>query len=122
MGWLRYFAAGHHTNFSMLTSLPQPVIFAHRGASAHAPENTIAAFALALEHNADAIELDVKLSADGQAIVIHDAKVDRTTGSHGRYRHRHSTASTSRDPGLRSRTRPRRHFLSTPASTRVRRR
>lgn len=68
----------------MLTSLPQPVIFAHRGASAHAPENTLAAFELALTQNADAIELDVKLSADGRAVVIHDPTVDRTTGSHGR--------------------------------------
>jgi len=67
----------------MLTSLPQPIIFAHRGASAHAPENTLAAFEMALTHNADAIELDVKLSADGHAIVIHDPKVDRTTGSQG---------------------------------------
>jgi len=68
----------------MLTSLPQPVVFAHRGASAHAPENTLAAFELALAQNADAIELDVKLSADGRAMVIHDPTVDRTTGSHGR--------------------------------------
>ena len=68
----------------MLTSLSQPVIFAHRGASAHAPENTLAAFELALAQNADAIELDVKLSADGHAIVIHDPTVDRTTGSHSR--------------------------------------
>ena len=68
----------------MLTSLPQPVIFAHRGASAHAPENTLAAFELALVQNADAIELDVKLSADGRAVVIHDSTVDRTTGSRGR--------------------------------------
>jgi glycerophosphoryl diester phosphodiesterase len=67
----------------MLTSLPQPIIFAHRGASAHVPENTLAAFELALAQDADAIELDVKLSADGHAIVIHDPKVDRTTGSHG---------------------------------------
>jgi glycerophosphoryl diester phosphodiesterase len=67
----------------MLTSLPQPVIFAHRGASAHAPENTLAAFELALVQNADAIELDVKLSSDGHAIVIHDPTVDRTTGSRG---------------------------------------
>jgi glycerophosphoryl diester phosphodiesterase len=67
----------------MLTSLSQPVIFAHRGASAHAPENTLAAFELALAQNADAIELDVKLSADGVAVVIHDPTVDRTTGSHG---------------------------------------
>jgi glycerophosphoryl diester phosphodiesterase len=68
----------------MLTSLPQPVIFAHRGASAHAPENTLAAFELALDQNADAIELDVKLSADGYAVVIHDPTVDRTTGTRGR--------------------------------------
>ena len=68
----------------MLTSLPQPVIFAHRGASAHAPENTLAAFELAVTQNADAIELDVKLSADGRAVVIHDPTVDRTTGSRGR--------------------------------------
>jgi glycerophosphoryl diester phosphodiesterase len=68
----------------MLTSLPQPVIFAHRGASAHAPENTLAAFELALDQNADAIELDVKLSADGHAVVIHDPTLDRTTGTHGR--------------------------------------
>ncbi len=68
----------------MLTSLPQPIIFAHRGASAHAPENTLPAFELAVMQNADAIELDVKLSADGQVVVVHDATVDRTTGSHGR--------------------------------------
>lgn len=70
----------------MLESLPQPVIFAHRGASAHAPENTIAAFERALEEHADAIELDVKLSADGHVIVIHDMTVNRTTGAHGRVR------------------------------------
>ena len=68
----------------MLTSLPQPVIFAHRGASAHAPENTLAAFELALDQDADAIELDAKLSADGRVVVIHDPTVDRTTGSRGR--------------------------------------
>jgi glycerophosphoryl diester phosphodiesterase len=68
----------------MLTTFSQPVIFAHRGASAHAPENTLAAFELALAQNADGIELDAKLSADGEAIVIHDPRVDRTTGSHGR--------------------------------------
>lgn len=70
--------------FAMLNTLPQPVIFAHRGASAHAPENTLAAFELAVEQGADAVELDVKLSADGHVIVIHDATVDRTTGARGR--------------------------------------
>jgi glycerophosphoryl diester phosphodiesterase len=71
-------------SLNMLKSLPQPIIFAHRGASAHAPENTLAAFELALAQRADAIELDVKLTADGQVVVIHDATVDRTTGSQGR--------------------------------------
>jgi glycerophosphoryl diester phosphodiesterase len=68
----------------MLKSLPQPVIFAHRGASAHAPENTLAAFELALSHGADGIELDAKLSADGSVIVIHDPTVDRTTNGTGK--------------------------------------
>ena len=68
----------------MLNTLPSPVIFAHRGASAHAPENTLAAFELAVEQGADGIELDVKLSADGHVVVIHDTTVDRTTDAHGR--------------------------------------
>ena len=68
----------------MLESLSPPIIFAHRGSSAHAPENTIAAFELALAQQADAIELDVKLSADGIVIVHHDPTVDRTTNGHGR--------------------------------------
>jgi glycerophosphoryl diester phosphodiesterase len=68
----------------VLESLSQPIIFAHRGSSAQAPENTLAAFKLALTQQADAIELDVKLSADGQVIVIHDSSVDRTTNGHGK--------------------------------------
>ena len=68
----------------MLTFLPQPIIFAHRGASAYAPENTLAAFEQALIQGADGIELDAKLSADGHVVVIHDATLDRTTGVHGR--------------------------------------
>ncbi len=67
----------------MLNNLPSPIIFAHRGASMHAPENTLAAFELALQQGADAIELDVKLSADGIPVVIHDPTVDRTTDGTG---------------------------------------
>jgi glycerophosphoryl diester phosphodiesterase len=63
-----------------------PKIIAHRGASAHAPENTIAAFRLALEQGADGIELDVMLSKDGQLVVIHDDTVDRTTDGKGAVR------------------------------------
>lgn len=68
----------------MLPDLPRPVIFAHRGASALAPENTLAAFKLALAEGTDAIEVDVKLSADEELVVIHDPTVDRTTNGHGR--------------------------------------
>lgn len=68
----------------MLAELPNPIIFAHRGASAHAPENTLAAFELAVRQGADAIELDAKLTADGQVVVIHDRTVDRTTEGTGK--------------------------------------
>lgn len=71
-------------NESVLAELPRPVIFAHRGASAHAPENTMAAFSLAVGQGADAIELDVKLSADGAVVVFHDPKLERTTDGVGR--------------------------------------
>lgn len=68
----------------MWSDLPRPLLFAHRGASAHAPENTLAAFELAVRQGAPAIELDVKLSADGEVVVMHDATVDRTTDGKGR--------------------------------------
>ena len=64
-------------------SSPTPLIIAHRGASADAPENTISAFALAAEQSADGIELDVQLSADGVPVIIHDSHVDRTTNGQG---------------------------------------
>lgn len=70
----------------MLAQLPHPMIFAHRGASAHAPENTIAAFQLAVQQGADGIELDVTLCANGRVVVIHDETVDRTTLGSGRVR------------------------------------
>ncbi|HKB07240.1 MAG TPA: glycerophosphodiester phosphodiesterase family protein [Candidatus Polarisedimenticolia bacterium] len=60
-----------------------PLRVAHRGASARAPENTLAAFREAIRLGADAIELDVQLSADGVPMVIHDDTVDRTTNGHG---------------------------------------
>lgn len=63
---------------------PQPLILGHRGASADAPENTLAAFALALEQGADGIELDVQLSADGRPVIIHDFSVDRVSNGAGK--------------------------------------
>ena len=61
----------------------QPLVFAHRGGSALAPENTVAAFANGLSLGADGIELDVHLSRDGVVVVNHDATVDRTTKGSG---------------------------------------
>jgi glycerophosphoryl diester phosphodiesterase len=63
---------------------PAPLVLAHRGASMHAPENTLAAFTLAADQGADGIELDAKLTRDGAIVVMHDATVDRTTDGHGR--------------------------------------
>ena len=59
------------------------LVVAHRGASAEAPENTLEAFRLGIEQGADALELDVRLSADGVAVVIHDPTIDRTTNGTG---------------------------------------
>jgi glycerophosphoryl diester phosphodiesterase len=58
--------------------LPPPKIIAHRGSSAHAPENTLAAFELAVAGGAEGIEFDVRLTRDGEAVVIHDADLKRT--------------------------------------------
>lgn len=58
-------------------------IFAHRGASGYAPENTLEAFALAETMGADGIELDVQLSKDGELVVTHDESVERISGEQG---------------------------------------
>jgi len=65
-------------------SHPQPLVIGHRGASAHAPENTLAAFALALEQGADGIEFDIKRCQTGEVVIMHDETVDRTTSGTGR--------------------------------------
>ena len=59
------------------------LIVAHRGASAEAPENTVAAFEAAVAAGAGAVEFDVRVTADGKAVVMHDATVDRTTDGTG---------------------------------------
>jgi glycerophosphoryl diester phosphodiesterase len=60
--------------------MPIPKIIAHRGASALAPENTLASFRKAIEAGADGIEFDVRLSKDGVPVVIHDSTLLRTAG------------------------------------------
>jgi glycerophosphoryl diester phosphodiesterase len=57
-----------------------PLVVAHRGDSRNAPENTLAAFRLALEAGADGIEFDVQLAKDGVPVVIHDFTLKRTAG------------------------------------------
>lgn len=64
-------------------NFPTPMVFGHRGACAHAPENTLASFQKALEQGAEGIELDVKCSSDGEVIVLHDQTLDRTTDGSG---------------------------------------
>jgi glycerophosphoryl diester phosphodiesterase len=60
-----------------------PLVVAHRGASREQPENTLAAFEAAVEAGADAVEFDVRMTADGHAVVLHDPSVDRTTDGSG---------------------------------------
>jgi len=61
-----------------------PLIIGHRGASSFAPENTLAAFQLAIDAGADGLEFDVQLSKDGVPVVIHDATLERTGGRRDR--------------------------------------
>jgi glycerophosphoryl diester phosphodiesterase len=58
-------------------------IWAHRGASAYAPENTLPAFELAIAQGAEGVEFDVQLSADNELVVIHDETLERTTDGAG---------------------------------------
>lgn len=61
----------------------RPLIIAHRGASGHAPENTLPAIKKAIEMDADLIEIDVHLTKDDSVIVIHDNTLNRTTNGKG---------------------------------------
>jgi glycerophosphoryl diester phosphodiesterase len=61
-----------------------PIIVAHRGSSAIAPENTFAAFQQAMLDGADAIEFDVRLTKDRKVVVIHDERLERITNGHGK--------------------------------------
>jgi glycerophosphoryl diester phosphodiesterase len=70
----------------MMNPLLRPhtrLVIGHRGNAMFAPENTLPSIAQALECGADAVEIDVRISADGEAVVIHDNSVDRTTSGHG---------------------------------------
>lgn len=63
--------------------IEKTLILAHRGASGYAPENTMEAFELAGKMGSDGIELDVHFTADGEVVVLHDEKIDRTSNGQG---------------------------------------
>ena len=79
----------------------RPLIFGHRGASMHAPENTLSAFHLALEMGADGIELDITPSADGVPMVIHDPNLERTTNGTGDVRQLSAAEIQRYDAGVK---------------------
>lgn len=66
-----------------MTERHRPLIFAHRGASGYAPENTMASFVKAVELGTDGFELDVQLTADGELVVIHDEWLERVSNGTG---------------------------------------
>jgi glycerophosphoryl diester phosphodiesterase len=79
----------------------RPLVFAHRGGAALAPENTLAAFDRAIAMGADGLELDVRLARDGVVVVHHDARLDRTTDGSGPIAARTSGELASVDAGAR---------------------
>jgi glycerophosphoryl diester phosphodiesterase len=64
--------------------MAHPWVIGHRGASAHAPENTLVAFRRAVELGASAVETDLRVTRDGKFVLLHDARVNRTTDGRGR--------------------------------------
>lgn len=82
---------------------PRPRVFGHRGASGEAPENTLPAFAAAIAAGADRIELDVHRTADGEIVVLHDERVDRTTDGSGAVAELSYAALARLDAGCRFR-------------------
>ncbi len=79
----------------------KPRIFAHRGASTVAPENTLPAFEKALELGADGIELDAQATADDRLVVLHDYNLERTTTGTGPLRTRTLAQLAGIDAGIR---------------------
>ena len=79
----------------------RPMVYAHRGGAALAPENTLVAFGAGLAAGADGIELDVRLSRDGVAVVMHDPTLDRTTDATGPVDGRTAAELAGLDAGCR---------------------
>jgi glycerophosphoryl diester phosphodiesterase len=86
---------------ALLLDLAARPIIGHRGAAAYAPENTMASFHLALEQGADALEFDVRVTRDGEAVVLHDPTLERTTDAVGPIRLRTLKEVEQVDAGFR---------------------
>lgn len=86
---------------NVLLDLAARPVIAHRGASGHAPENTLPAFERAAVDGADAFEFDVRLSRDGAPVVMHDATLDRTTDRTGPVRSFELVDLRTADAGFR---------------------
>lgn len=84
-----------------MTKLAVPRIIGHRGARATAPENTLAGIRQAKREGADWVEFDVKLTADGQAILMHDATLERTTDGRGEVRRTSLAEIRKLDAGIK---------------------
>lgn len=86
-------------------SRPRPLLFAHRGASLLAPENTMEAFDLGMRLGADVLEMDVHLTRDNEVVVLHDARLERTTDGSGLVREKTYAELLRLDAGCRFLTR-----------------
>lgn len=112
---------GHEISSLVPNPSHAPLIIGHRGASAHAPENTLRAFARAFEAGADGIEFDVRLACDRVPVVIHDADLRRTGLRDGLVARLSSTELSAVDVGswfnLRAPSRARAEFVGAPVPT-----
>lgn len=81
---------------------PRPRVIAHRGVASEAPENTLPAIAKAIELGCAMAEIDLRYTADGEVVLMHDDTVDRTTGGAGRVSDKTLAGLRSLDAGARS--------------------
>ncbi len=104
---------------NILLDLDARPVIAHRGASGRAPENTLQAFELAVTEGTDAFELDVRLSLDGEPVVVHDSTLDRTTDLTGPVRAGTLAQLRTADAGFRFTTDGGRTFPFRSAGVRI---
>jgi glycerophosphoryl diester phosphodiesterase len=92
-------------------SAPKKQLIAHRGASAYAPEHTIAAYTLAIEQHADFVEQDLAVTKDGVVVCIHDLTLERTTNVEEVFPHRFATDAIDVPAAAPGAAQPAHHWL-----------